>query len=113
MRIPALLLLLGGAATVYAQAPQSYTPANPPGPNDETILNARLVAVDAAGSRLTVRGVDVRADGGRDESYDVAAPASAQLRGLRPGMEVLLTLRGTTVIGVKISVASGANAASG
>jgi hypothetical protein len=107
MRTHVLLVFLGCAAAAQAQPPKSYTPTNPPRPDQETILNARVVSADVPGSRLTVRGVDVKADGGRDETFTVAAPTAARLAELRPGMEVLLTLRGTTVVGVKVSVASG------
>jgi hypothetical protein len=102
-----LLLLLGCATVVQAQPPKSYTPATPPRAGEETILNARVVSVDRTGSRLTVRGVDVKADGGSNETFTVAAPAAGKLTDLKPGMEVLLTLRGTTVTDVKVSVASG------
>src|SRR6266536_3624631 len=107
MKTLALLVFLGSAAVVGAQPPRSFTPSTPPRPDEATILNARVVAVDTAGGRITVRGVDVRADGGRDESFVVAAPVVARLGELRPGTEVLLTLRGTTVVDVKVSVASG------
>jgi len=107
MRIVALLVFVGCAAVAQAQPTRSFTPSNPPRADEETLLNARVVAVDAPGSRLTVRGVDVKADGGRDETYTVAAPSSSQLHELKPGMEVLLTLRGTTVVGMKVSVDSG------
>jgi hypothetical protein len=52
--------------------------------------------------------VDVKADGGRDETFSVAAPAASRLGELKRGTEVLLRLRGTTVVEVKASVASGA-----
>ncbi|HEV7499461.1 MAG TPA: hypothetical protein VGQ33_05625 [Vicinamibacteria bacterium] len=107
MRIVALLVFVGCAAGAQAQPTRSFTPSNPPRADEETVLNARVVSVDAAGSRLTVRGVDVKADGGRDETYNVAAPSTSQLHEIKPGMEVLLTLRGTTVVGMKVSVVSG------
>jgi hypothetical protein len=107
MRIVALLVFVGCAAVAQAQPTRSFTPSNPPRADEETVLNARVVSVDSAGSRLTVRGVDVKADGGRDETYNVAAPSSSQLHEIRPGMEVLLTLKGTTVVGLKVSVVSG------
>ena len=107
MRTLALLAFLGCAAVAQAQQPKTYTPETAPRPNEETVLNARVVSVDPAGARLTVRGVDVKADGGRDETFSVAAPAAARLGELKRGMEVLLMLRGTTVVGVKISAPSG------
>jgi hypothetical protein len=108
MRTLTLLVFLGGAALAPAQqSPKTYTPEAAPRPNEETILNARVVSVDPAGARLTVRGVDVKADGGRDETFAVAAPAAARLAELKRGAEVLLVLRGTTVVEVKVSVASG------
>jgi hypothetical protein len=105
-----LSLALGGAAE--AQTPKTYAPATPPRPDEQTILNARVVSVDAPGARLTVRGVDVKADGGRDETFSVAAPAASQLAGVRPGMEVLLVLRGQTVVEVKVSTKSGGEGSS-
>jgi hypothetical protein len=108
MRTLTLVVFLGGAALAQAQqSPKTYTPEAAPRPNEETILNARVVSVDPAGARLTVRGVDVKADGGRDETFTVAAPAAARLAELKRGAEVLLVLRGTTVVEVKVSVASG------
>jgi hypothetical protein len=108
MRTLASLVLLGCAAVAQAQqAPKTYTPDHPPRANEETILNARVVSVDPAGARLTVRGVDIKADGGRDETFTVAAPAASRLGELKRGTEVLLVLRGTTVVDLKVSVASG------
>jgi hypothetical protein len=107
MRTLALLAFLGCAAVAQAQQPKTYTPETAPRPNEETVLNARVVSVDAAAARLTVRGVDVKADGGRDETFSVAAPATSRLGELKRGMEVLLRLRGTTVVEVKVSTASG------
>jgi hypothetical protein len=107
MRTFALLVTLACATAVEAQTPKTYTPSNPPRPDEQTILNARVISVDAAGHRLTVRGVDVKADGGRDETLSVGAPAIDQLAALRPGMEVLLVLRGQTVVEAKPSVKSG------
>ncbi len=110
MKTLPLLLSLALAGAAEAQTPKTYTPSTPPRPDEQTILNARVVSVDAAGRRLTVRGVDVKADGGRDETLSVAAPAADQLSGIRPGMEVLLVLRGQTVVEVKTSVNSGGGA---
>ncbi|HEU0105037.1 MAG TPA: hypothetical protein VFT38_02630 [Vicinamibacteria bacterium] len=108
MRTLASLVLLGCAAVAQAQqTPKTYTPDHPPRANEETILNARVVSVDPAGARVTVRGVDVKADGGRDETFTVAAPAASRLAELKRGTEVLLVLRGTTVVDLKVSVASG------
>jgi hypothetical protein len=113
MRTLALLAFLGCAAVAQAQPPKTYAPETAPRPNEETVLNARVVSVDVAGARLTVRGVDVKADGGRDETFSVAAPAASRLSEFKRGMEVLLVLRGTTVVDVKSSVASGAAATRG
>lgn len=108
MRALASLVLLGCAAVAQAQqTPKTYTPDHPPRANEETILNARVISVDPAGARVTVRGVDVKADGGRDETFTVAAPAASRLAELKRGTEVLLVLRGTTVVDLKVSVASG------
>jgi hypothetical protein len=103
-----LILTLLAAVTplgVMAQT-KTYTPDTAPRPQEDTILNARVVAVDPSGS-LTIRGVDVRADGGKDEVLRVAPAARDQLVGLKPGMEVLLHLRGTVVQEIKLSVKSG------
>jgi len=108
MRTLALLAFLGCAALAQAQQPKTYAPEKAPGPNEETVLNARVVSVDVAGARVTVRGVDVKADGGRDETYSVAAPAASRLGEFKRGMEVMLRLRGATVVDVKASPASGA-----
>ena len=102
-----LVLLVCAAVAQAHQAPKTYSPEHPPRANEETILNARVVSVDPAGARVTVRGVDVKADGGRDETFTVAAPAASTLAGLKRGTEVLLVLRGTTVVDLKVSVASG------
>src|SRR6186997_826420 len=107
MRTLALLAFLGCAAVAQAQQPKTYAPETAPRSNEETVLNARVVSVDVAGARLTVRGVDVKADGGRDETFSVAAPAASRLGELKRGTEVLLRLRGTTVVEVKASAASG------
>src|SRR6478736_2111872 len=111
MRTLPLLVILGCAAAAQAQQPQSFTPSAPPHAGEETILNARVVSVDVAGSRLTVRGVDVKADGGRDEAYAVSPRAASALAGLKPGAGVLLVLRGTTVVEVRPSAATPAPAA--
>ena len=111
MRTLALLAFLGCAAVAQAQQPKTYSPETAPRANEETVLNARVVSVDPAGARLTVRGADVKADGGRDETFSVAAPATSRLGELKRGMEVLLMLRGTTVVDVKVSIASGGQGA--
>ena len=105
LRTLACVALVGGSASAQAPAPKTYTPSNPPRADEETFLNARVVSVDAPGHRITVRRVDVKADA-RDESYDVAVPAARRLGEFKPGMEVLLALRGTTVVDVKVSVAT-------
>jgi len=105
MRTLPLVVILACAAVAHAQQPQSFTPSSPPRPNEETILNARVVSVDTAGNRLTVRGVDVKADGGRDETFAVGPRATPGLAGLKAGAGVLLVLRGTTVIEIRPSAA--------
>src|SRR4029450_2899172 len=109
MRTLTLLAFLGCAALAQAQQPKTYTPETAPRASEETVLNARVVSVDTAGAHLTVRGVDVKADGGRDETFSVPPPAPSRLGELKRGMEVLLRLRGTTVVDVKVSAASGAS----
>src|SRR4051794_22214457 len=107
MRTLALVVLLGAAAAAQAGQAGGYTPApaNPPHADEETLLNARIVSVDTAAGRITVRGVDVRADGGRDETFTVAGPLRGRLGEVHAGTNVLLVLRGTTVMEVRPSPA--------
>src|SRR5262249_56679678 len=64
-----------------------------------------------AGGRLRARGDAVKAEGGRDGPYSAAAAAASQLTDIRPGMEVLIVLRGQSVVDVKISMKSGGEGA--
>ena len=99
----ALLFLL--AAAQAAAAP----------PGETTILNTSIVKVDPAGPTITVR-VDAGAGGGVDRNrtrlLSVAPSAAAGLARLKAGSEVLLTLRGDTVVGIKLSAGGGGGGSS-
>lgn len=70
---------------------------------ETTILNTSVVKVDRAGRTITIR--DAAAVGG-GRQLAVGESAAATLGRLRAGSEVLLTLRGATVVDIKISGAS-------
>jgi hypothetical protein len=107
----ALLFLL--AATPAAAAPQDsrvYAPATAERPGETTILNTSIVKVDGPGRTITVRA-DAAADGTVDRNrtrlLTVAPSAAAGLAQLKAGSEVLLTLSGDTVVGIKMSAGGG------
>ena len=77
-----LLFLLGAAAA------------------ETTILNTSVVKVDRAGKTITVRDPGA---GSAARQLTVAPSATASLARLRAGSEVLLTLRGGTIVDIKIS----------
>ena len=73
-----------------AAAPQAaFNPDRTPQAGTRTYANARVVAIDAAGHRLTVHGGGV----GKDEVFEVEPVALKTLGALKPGEEVILTLR--------------------
>jgi hypothetical protein len=82
-----VLLALSGAVTVEAQA--AYTPERSPTPGSRTYANARVVAIDAQARTITVRGGGV----GKDETFPVEAQALQRVGALKPGEQVVLTLR--------------------
>ena len=111
----ALLFLL--AATPAAAAPQDArisTPDTSAGPGEMTILNTSIVKVDGPGRTISVR-VDAGTDGGVDRNrtrqLTVAPSAAAGLAMLKAGSEVLLTLRGDTVVAIKMSAGGGGGSA--
>jgi hypothetical protein len=79
------LLSLPGAAAAEAQA--AFTPERSPAPGSRTYANASLVAIDAKARRITVRA------GGKDETFAVEAEALQRAGALKPGEQVVLTLR--------------------
>jgi len=82
----AALVALSGAATRAWAAPASE---RPPTPDSRTYANARVVAIDAQARTITVRGGGV----GKDETFPVDAQALQRVGALKPGDEVVLTLR--------------------
>ena len=80
-----VLLVLSGAAAAEAQA--AFTPERSPAPGSRTYANASLVAIDAKARRITVRA------GGKDETFAVEAEALQRAGALKPGEQVVLTLR--------------------
>ena len=107
----ALLFLL--AATPAAAAPQDsrvYAPPTAERPGETTILNTSIVKVDGPGRTITVRA-DAATDGAIDRNrtrlLTVAPSAAASLAQLKAGSEVLLTLRGDTVVDIKMSAGGG------
>lgn len=112
----ALLFLL--AAAPAAAAPQDariYTPHTPARPGETTILNTSIVKVDRPGRTITVRvdaGTDGDVDRNRTRQLTVAPSAAAGLAMLKAGSEVLLMLRGDTVVEIKMSAGGGGGGSS-
>ncbi len=79
------VLVLSEAAAAEAQA--AFTPERSPAPGSRTYANASLVAIDAKARRITVRA------GGKDETFPVEAEALQRAGALKPGEQVVLTLR--------------------
>ena len=82
-----VLLALSGAAAVEAQA--AFTPERSPTPGLRTYANARVVAIDAQARTITVRGGGI----GKDDTFPVEAQALQRVGALKPGEQVVLTLR--------------------
>jgi len=80
-----VLLVLSGAAGAEPQA--AFTPERSPAPGSRTYANASLVAIDAKARRITVRA------GGKDETFPAEAEALQRAGALKPGEQVVLTLR--------------------
>jgi len=83
--VACVLLSLSGAAAAEAQA--AFTPERSPAPGSRTYANASLVAIDAKARRITVRA------GGKDETFPFEAQALQRVGALKPGEQVVLTLR--------------------
>jgi len=107
----ALLFVLAAAPSAAAlQDARIYTPDNPARPGETTILNTSIVKVDRPGRTITVRvdaGTDGDVDRNRTRQLTVAPSAAAGLATLKAGSEVLLTLRGETVVDIKLSAGGG------
>lgn len=104
----ALPVVIGAAAVAMAaQEPRIYTPDSPPAAGEVTVLNTKVVGIDEAGRRMTVtvdrRARDGRVDRAATRTFAVAERGAAALSGLRKGTEVMLTLRGETVIDVRVT----------
>jgi hypothetical protein len=100
-----LFLIAVTPAAAAAQAARIYTPDAPARPGETTILNTSVVKVDRPGRTMTVRvdaGTDGQVDRSRTRRLTVAPSAAAGLAILKPGSEVLLTLRGDTVVDIKM-----------
>jgi hypothetical protein len=82
-----VLLAVSVAAAVEAQA--VFTPDRSPTPGARNYANARVVAIDAQARTITVRSGGV----GKDETFSVEAQALQRVGALKPGEQVVLTLR--------------------
>jgi hypothetical protein len=110
----ALLFLLAVAPLALTQDARVYAPAAPEHAGETTILNTSIVKVDGPGRTITVRA-DGAADGAVDRNRTrllaVDPSAAATLAQLKAGSEVLLTLRGGTVVDIKLSAGGGGGGA--
>ena len=115
MRALLLLVLVATPAAVAPQDGRIYTPKTTARAGETTIINTSVVKVDRPGRTITVR-VDAGADGDVDRNrtriLEVAPSAAAGLAMLKAGSEVLLTLRGDTVVDIKISAGGGGGGSS-
>lgn len=108
-----MLFLL--AVAVAAPAPQDAQAPDTRARTETTILNTSIVKVDRAARTITVRtdaGTDGTVDRNRTRQLTVAASAVPGLARLKPGNEVLLTLRGGTVVDIKMSAGGGGGGSS-
>jgi hypothetical protein len=71
------------------QAQAAFTPERPATPGSRIFANARVVAIDKTARTITVRGGGV----GKDETFPVEAQALRRAGELKPGEQVVLTLR--------------------
>jgi hypothetical protein len=81
--------LLALSAAVAAEAQAAFTPDRSTVPGTRTYANASVVAVDARAGTITVRGGGV----GKAETFPVEAQALQRVGALKPGEQVVLTLR--------------------
>lgn len=106
-----LLFLLAATPAAVAQDAPISTHDTPARPGETTILNTSIVRVDRPGRTITVR-VDAGADGdvdrNRTRQLAVAPSAAPGLAMLKAGSEVLLTMRGDTVVASRCRREAGA-----
>ncbi|HET7721198.1 MAG TPA: hypothetical protein VFK43_14630 [Acidimicrobiales bacterium] len=104
--LAASLVLTGSLA--LAQGPRIYTPDTPPRPDEMTLLNTTVVAIDRQAASITVTVDKRRQDGIVDrtarETFPLDPAALKSAVEVKPGSGVMLTLRGRTVVGLKMSV---------
>ena len=109
-KLALLFLLAAMPAAMASQDARIYTPDTPARPGETTILNTSIVKVDRPGRTITVRvdaGTEGEVDRNRTRQLTVAPSAAAGLAMLKAGSEVLLTLRGDTVVAIKMSARGG------
>ena len=82
-----VLLAVSVAAALEAQA--VFTPERSPTLGARIYANARVVAIDAQSRMITVRS----GGAGKDETFPVEAQALQRVGALKPGEQVVLTLR--------------------
>ena len=113
-KLALLFLLTVASSAALTQDARVYAPATPERPGETTILNTSIVKVDGTGRTITVRAdapVDGAVDRNRTRVLTVAPSAAATLARLKAGSEVLLTLRGETVVDIKLSAGGGGGGA--
>jgi hypothetical protein len=114
-KLALLFFLAATPAAVASQDARNSTQDASARPGETTILNTSIVKVDRPGRTITVRvdaGMDGDVDRNRTRQLTVAPSAEAGLAMLKAGSEVLLTLRGDTVVGIKLSAGGGGGGSS-
>jgi hypothetical protein len=98
-------------ALAFAQTPRVYTPDTPPRADEMTLLNTAVIAIDRQAATITVR-VDKQQGGvvdrARTETFPLDPAVAKSASDVKAGANVLITLRGRTVVGLKLSVPSAA-----
>jgi hypothetical protein len=87
--LAAVVLALALSVALRAQAQAAFTPERPATPGSRIFANARVVTIDKKTRMITVRGGGV----GKDETFPVEAQALQRAGELKPGEQVVLTLR--------------------
>jgi hypothetical protein len=87
--LAAIVVALALSVATRVQAQAAFTPERPATPGSRIFANARVVAIDKKARTITVRGGGV----GKDETFPVEAQALQRARELKPGEQVVLTLR--------------------
>jgi hypothetical protein len=87
--LAAVVVVLALSVPVRVQAQAAFTPERPATPGSRIFANARVVAIDKKARTITVRGGGV----GKDETFPVEAQALQRAGELKPGEQVMLTLR--------------------